>query len=664
VNWLTPLAGLILAAAVIPPLIVLYFLKLRRRPQAIACTLLWKRAVQDLRANAPFQRLRSSLLLFLQLLALILLALSIMQPQLQAGRPKGGRIVLLIDNSTSMTATDIEDGRSRLDEAKRLAKERVEALYGGGLFGRGPDETMIVAFSDRAEVSSRFSNSRPELLNAIDRIQPTHGETRLDEALKLARAYTTNVVDPASGEARAIGEPPMLEIFSDGRISDLTEQVLRGERALFHRVGSTDADNLAIGTVSVERPYDRPTAVEVFTSLLNFNREAVKCDVQLSVDAVTLAVQEIEIPGGTEEASTGTFVPGQKNLVFTPFEQPRGAVIELAALRSDDLAADNVSRVVVAPPKQLRVALVAPKSFLIRTVLEGLSLRGLEILTEDQYGRLARGARLEAYDVIVFDNYAPPPDLMPPARYLTFGLTPPVEGLNEFGTTDAQIVLNVRDEHPALRFVGLDPLFINKCRLLQPADDVQVLAEGSQGPVIVAVARGPMQLIHVTFDPLQSDWPFQRSFVTFIFNAIEHLGHVGEGLTTRGFKPGEALTARLPASATGIELRAPDGSVHKLNAANPTMFTWGPVRLSGLYLLSWKSPEEAGGSQQRAMAVNIVSEREGRISAVEDLRIGREDAVIVSGEGGAYMPLWPYALGACLALLMFEWWVYHRKAYI
>ncbi|MHC4102073.1 MAG: VWA domain-containing protein, partial [Planctomycetota bacterium] len=279
-TWLSVPAGLILAAAVIPPLILLYFLRLRRRTQPIACTLLWKRSVEDIRANVPFQRLRWSVLLLLQLMALLLLAAAIMQPQVQAGRRTGGKTVLLIDNSASMTSTDGEDGETRLAEAKRRAKARIETLYGRGLFSQSAGQTMVVAFSDRAEVSCRFTDSKPQLLAAVDRIEPTHGQTRVAEALALARAYTTNV-DPEM--ERMIGEPANLELFSDGRIADLDDQVLRGETLLYHPIGSAEPDNVAFTAISIERPYDRPTAVEVFAALANFNQQPVTLDVQLSI---------------------------------------------------------------------------------------------------------------------------------------------------------------------------------------------------------------------------------------------------------------------------------------------------------------------------------------------------------------------------------------------
>ncbi|MDY7108224.1 MAG: VWA domain-containing protein [Planctomycetota bacterium] len=665
------MTGAILAAVLIPPLILLYFLKLRRRPQPIACTLLWKRTIEDLHANAPFQRLRRSLLLFLQLLALLLLVLSVMQPQIQASRPEAGKLVMLIDNSASMTATDVEDAASRLEVAKQRARDRIESIYSGGWLTRSAGETMIVAFSDRAEPTAGFSGSRQELLAAIDRIRPTHGQTEIAEALKLARAHTSNPVDPITGEARPVGDLPRLELFSDGRISDITDQVIwrtadaEDERPfVYHRIGSERPDNVAITAIEAQRPYDRPTTVEVFAALLNHNESSVSCDVQLSVDLTTMAVEEVAIPAATADPDTGALLPGRNNVVFTPFEQPRGAVIEVANLRDDDLAADNIVRAVVPPPRQLTIGLVAPRSFLLRSVLEGMSLKRLELLTAGQYERLAEADGLEAYDVIVFDRYAPPTaDLMPPGRYLTFGPAPPVEGLNEYGEGAAQIVLSTRGEHPALRFVNLDQLFIGDCRLLQPADDVQVLAEGTEGPIIVAVSRGAMQIIHVTFDPLDTNWPFLRSFVTFVFNAVDYLGHIGAGVTEQGFEVGEALTTRLPATASNIELTLPDGTVEPLSPGDPSRLSWGPIRLTGIYALSWNEPE-TDEIRKRFFAVNLPGESEGRLDAAENLAVGQETVAAATGDTWGYTPLWPWAIAFCLAVLMFEWWVYHRKTYV
>src|SRR5438128_10894955 len=123
-NFLSPLPAIIAAALAVPALLVLYFLKLKRREMPVSSTLLWKKAIQDLQVNAPFQKLRRNLLLLLQLLLLLLLALALSLPVSNYTPGAGKTSVILIDRSASMAARDAS-GRTRLEEAKRHAKDLI-----------------------------------------------------------------------------------------------------------------------------------------------------------------------------------------------------------------------------------------------------------------------------------------------------------------------------------------------------------------------------------------------------------------------------------------------------------------------------------------------------------------------------------------------------------
>jgi hypothetical protein len=103
-TWLTPWSAFWLLLALVPILLALYILRLRRARQLVPCTSLWTEAAEDVQANTPFQRLRRNLLLLLQLIALLLIALSIAQPRIEAAAGRGERTVLLIDCSASMQA--------------------------------------------------------------------------------------------------------------------------------------------------------------------------------------------------------------------------------------------------------------------------------------------------------------------------------------------------------------------------------------------------------------------------------------------------------------------------------------------------------------------------------------------------------------------------------
>ena len=104
-GFLAPAA---LALAVLLPIIVaMYLLKLRRTELVVSSVFLWRRLVRDLEANAPWQRLRRNLLLLLQLLFLAALILALARPFSWTAGPTSQSLILIVDTSASMAAVDV-----------------------------------------------------------------------------------------------------------------------------------------------------------------------------------------------------------------------------------------------------------------------------------------------------------------------------------------------------------------------------------------------------------------------------------------------------------------------------------------------------------------------------------------------------------------------------
>src|SRR5215203_229141 len=121
----TPLA--LLGLLFLPVVVAMYLLKLRRDEAVVPSTLLWRQLVADVEANAPWQRLRRSLLLLLQLLLVAILAAL---PFMERPAGRAGDLVLVVDTSASMQATDVTP--SRLDAAKAAAVDALKELPAGG----------------------------------------------------------------------------------------------------------------------------------------------------------------------------------------------------------------------------------------------------------------------------------------------------------------------------------------------------------------------------------------------------------------------------------------------------------------------------------------------------------------------------------------------------
>lgn len=666
IAWLTPLTGIVVASVLVPLLLSLYFLRLRRRAASVPTTLLWKRSVEDMRANTPFQRLRPSLLLLLQLLLLGFVAFALMQPRMDLGLSGGGRTVIMLDTSASMGATDLADGKSRLDVAKEQAAERVEALFAGGLFAAPPGETMVIAFGDAARIVQPFTRSRGDLLRAIERVGQTDGASRVGEALALARAFST-VTNP---EERGMQpeERVTLELWSDGRISDLADQAVRpGESVAYHVTGRADAANLGIEGIAAERSSSDPGLIQVFVSLRNDGREEVETDLELLLDGERRSVtpRPVRVPaasgpepvaGGGPSPDGAAYKAGYERVTFPPVIQPRAGVMEVRLVRRDSLRADDSSSVAVAAPRRLRIAIVGAVDEFTRTTVALMPAERVESLSADDFAKL--GAKAGDFDVVVAAAGALPEDL-PPGRYLVLGVPAGIEGLNAYGTKTALAVRSQKSAHPLLRAVNLDDLHVRTATAMAPASDVESIVDGPDVPLVVVARRGPVTAVITAFDPLQSDWPYQRGFVTFVANAVEWLGAVDQAAVQEEHRPGETLSVRVSAGVKDVELTLPGGMREQVPVREGSA-TWGPVARAGTYLFRWSDDR---GEQRRQFAVNVAM-GEGLLSAAGEISIGTQKVTGTAGGGITLSDLWPYALAAALVVLSLEWWVYHRRHWI
>ncbi len=724
-TFLTPLVAGIAAAIAIPSLLILYFLKLKRRDVEVSTTLLWKKAIEDLQANAPFQRLRKNLLLLLQLIALAAALLALAQPEMKSDAAPGGRHVILIDRSASMQATDGDADKpgaiSRLDQAKKEAIELVDSLREPGLMGGEGDQAMVIAFDVAADIRQNFTTSKAALKAAIESIEAVDSSTSIREAIKLAKAYSPRQIVENVG-LQAAGPPARIHIFSDGKLPDAmsssdsvkeaSTELTRDDDVMFHSVGQPGSWNVGITGIRAERAFDDPTKLSIFVGLQSTSTDPRAVDVELSIEGTRAGIREARLApailrrpdgstpargsapiiGGEREEPTEkpageggeadvprSLLPATGGIVFS-IDRAQGGVVSvrLSSPERDALPVDDIAYLSVPPAKRLSVALVSPGNLFLREVLEGLSLARLAIFSPGEAQAIFDDPRQAAeFDVIVLDrwlpNVPPPPGTkgapgpgLPAGRFMVFGAVPPT-GLADQGEKGESLVVDWRRDHPALRGIAFDSLIVMQSRGVEVSVDapITVLATGQHGPIIAEITDAQTRALVCTFDITASTWPFDPGFVLYTAAGLVYLGNDGAAMGET-MRPGDTLGQRIPPSAQNVTLGFPDKTSAGLVPTEDGRVVYGPLRKTGIYTLSWTGPAlgqdiEVDGRARRALAANLLDPLESTIGAEKTLPLPSRIVAAQEGAGAHLRRLWPYLLLAALAVVLLEWWVYNRK---
>lgn len=706
-TWLTPLIGAVAAAIAVPALLILYFLKLRRREVEISTTLLWKKAIEDIQANAPFQRLRRNLLLFLQLLVLAAVCLGLAQPSINGRFASGERHVIVIDRSASMQTLDAEgdgsDAVTRLEQAKadawRLIEEKLgesQWMLGNSLTRASADEAMIVVFDAAGQVVQPFTSDKAALKAALDSITPYDTPTRIEEAVGLIQAYAPkreiSEVQP-DGTVRVYERPGgrvgTIHIFSDGRIPDFADAQFGPEDTLlYYPIGKETTRNVGITGLQAGRSFKDPSKLSIFVGLQSTYTVERRIDVSIVFEGnvVPPQTQEIVIPPAVvkEQASSAGAVtviePASSGCVFRlDYTSAAVATIRIApalgaAGDPDPFAVDNEVSIVIPEAKRLNVAFVTDGNFFLSHALRALPLGSLTVLSTSEF----QPEDAEKYDAVVLDRWIPDAtdagEALPPGRYLIFGAVPAGAGLTDEGVrqeTLAQVIDWQRD-HPILREINLDNLHILNPRIVavDPGSSAAAIVHSTHGPAVVETAGLRYRAIVVPFDVLASNWGVDISWVVFLGSSLRYLGERDAGGVGGIVRPGEIFTSRLPADASGIVFRSPDRSTADVIPNVDGTITVGPIKNIGIHSIEWKGSPGPGdrvisGVAVRPVAANLLDGAESIVAT--NPTIASRNATLAGAEADdrqAPRNLWPWLLLLALAVLTFEWWVYNRKVYL
>lgn len=631
--FLNPWA-LTLLAIVPPGILALYFLKLKRREVPISSTWLWRQAMDDLRVNSPFQRLRSQLLLFLQLLIAIVLAMGLGRPAARIGADGGRDLILILDRSGSMGATDTDaPGRTRLDRAKDEALRWIDDLSIG-------DQAMVLAFDEQAVQIQSLTDVKSLLRRAVGELQVEPRGSSLQDALSIASSLA---------RSRGGGRELEVVVISDGAVRDAISLTGIDLNVQFVRIGSlAGAPNRAITGLDRRRSLEGGESFQIFAEVANFSDQEDLVGVSMFLEDKLIDAAEIRLAAGT-----------RASVLFSSPAMP-GGLIRVALDGEDALAVDNEAWTLLPRREEIAILVVGTGSYFLENILR------IDPLVDRL--RLARVApenfraddpTLLQHDLIIFDRASPDAPL-PAGSYLFLDSIPAVEGLKRKEMTQGVEIIEWDQSHPVSRFSDLSGLTVARARPLLTRPGDRVLLQSNVGALMVELDEPKSRTLVIAFDIYDTDWPLQASFPIFAANAIRWLAAAGAEHRSATLRPGEVVTIPIASGATAVTVTDPTGKAHRIEPDPPeaTTVSFGDTRRVGVYKLT------GAALGYERLTVNLLMPSESELTAVDRLTVS---GLPVFGDETPQLrnrEIWWWFALAAFVVCVFEWWVYNRRVYL
>ena len=608
-NFLSPFALLLGTLAV--PLLLLYFLKVRRRQMRVSSLLLWEAALRDREASTFFQRLQRDPLLILQILALLALTVALARPAVTVMGQGAKRVAIVMDTSASMKATDVPS--SRFGQAQRAALSLL------GRLGEGA-EVMVIEAGVQPRVVVPFTREHDRVAAALRSLEAHDLPNRLAEGLRTARAL--------------VGADPRAEIhvFTDGAHPDAAAAQGNDVRVRWTGVGRR-SHNVGITSLAVRRNYFGNYNSQAFFSVGNFSAEPQTLSLRLTLDDETLTERTL------------TLDPQVRRAIVVPFSEQRGGVLKLKLDVTDDLDADNVAYAVIPAPRTLSVLLVSPGNLFLEKVLQTDPQVKLEVRKPDAY----QGG-MEGFDVVVVDSVSPPK--LGNGRFVLVNTVPSDVPLEVLGRLDNPTIMDWDRTHPIMRQIDFAKVTIEDAMRVRPVAAGKTLVEAVGGPLIYALEERDRKALFFGFDLFRTDFPLRVAFPLILSKGLRWLSPVGLDQSSLQLQAGQPILLPVEHGVTTATVRTPSGRSVRAQV-NRGMASFTETDEVGIYTV-------VTGRGETKVAVNLMNADESDLTP-QPLPTFVEGPRPESPPVSILRELWPFFVILAVLLFALEGFLYWRR---
>lgn len=668
-----------LILGLVPPLIfLLYFLKLRRVPLEVPSTYLWAKTVEDMHVNSIWQNLRKNLLLLFQLLAILLLVLACLRPGCRGEKLLGDRFIFLVDQSASMSATDTESGKSRLDEAKEQINTLIDRM-------KSSDAAMVISFSNTESVQQSYTTNKALLKRKVKTITQTQRSSNIERALLAAsglanpgrtsdRSSQSDIQVADSLEARVF-------IFSDGAVKEIPRFFLGSLIPEYRPMGSLEPSaNLGITAFSINDQIETGGQTMVFARIQNSGTAEVDANLSLYVGDDLVDARVVNVPGSPDallaDQGPGRLGATPLNFDLSPFMEglEDATPIRLVIEDKDVYMQDNEAFCVLNPPRIANVLIVSDYNNYLRFATSTDSIKkvaNIEFETRDflDSKEFKEKSTLGVYDLVMFDQCNP--ETMPMANTVFWGALPSGDQWKSVTQIKTTPIVDINSGHPVMHDVQMGNVLILNSMTLEGPQGSLPLVESTKGTIMMIGPRAGFEDLVIGFPLVEytdnddiinnSNWPKNNlSFPIFIQNIMGKMSGRSRFNATKTNPPGELIKIKPQFPYPEIVIERPNGKQSTVAARSDNSFVYSQTDDSGIY----KVAESGSENLDQMFAVNLLDRLESDLVVRDQLNLGFEEIQGTVSTAPARKDYWTWLILVALVVISIEWYIYNRRVFI